>query len=255
MSDKNTAVYKPDKRKDYNNFNLTFPEVAKLLDQIELIKRRKIKDHNIQINYIDPLNHVKTLKNPVNHLIIGRRGAGKTSLLIKVIEEIKKTDGLVTIVDMQGKQRQGADLPLVEVLLNLFIDLKNNLENEVDWEPYITRKTKIKYYKLKSMYFGSLNKEIWSNKSIELDKLYNQINSILDRLDAIKSTPNGAKIQILKSSKQKQQSTASFKALGTFTADAKYLNVINASTSLEANYHISKENENSKENNLSDSYK
>lgn len=250
MIDNNTAVYKPKKRKDYNNFNLTFPEVDKLLDQIELIKRRKIKDNNNQINYIDPLNHVKTLITPVNHLIIGRRGAGKTSLLIKVIEEIRKTNGLVTVVDMQGKQRQSADLPLVEVLLKLFIDLKDNLENEKDWEPYITRKAKTKFYKLKSLYYGITNKEIWTNSNIEFDKLFNQIMSILDRLETIKNTPNGAKIQILKSSKQKQQSSSTFKILGAITADSKYLNVINASASLESSYTISKENEDNNENNL-----
>lgn len=247
---KNTAIFKPNKPKDYNNFNLTFPEVGKLLDQIELIKRRKIKDNNNQINYIDPLNHVKTLKNPVNHLIIGRRGAGKTSLLIKVIEEIRKTNGLVTIVDMQGKQRQSADLPLVEVLLNLFIDLKANLENRNDWEPYLKRKIKIKFYGLKSLYYGIINKEIWTNENIELDKLFNQLTSILNRLDTIKLTPNGAKIQILKSNIQKQQSSSSFKILGSITADSKYLSIINASASSESNFTVSIEKEDNNENSI-----
>lgn len=132
MSKNTTAIYKA---RDYSNFNLTFPEVDDLLDKIELIKRRKIKDINNHINYIDPLNHVKTLKNPVNHLIVGRRGSGKTSLLLKVIEEIKKTKAIVTVVDMQGKQRQSADLPLVEVLLILFNDLKHKLEENKEWEP------------------------------------------------------------------------------------------------------------------------
>ena len=49
MNNNKTAKYKP---QDYSNFNLKFPEVDKLLDQIELIKRRKIKDFNNQINYI-----------------------------------------------------------------------------------------------------------------------------------------------------------------------------------------------------------
>jgi hypothetical protein len=250
MKDNNTAIYKPAKRTDYNNFNLTFPEVDKLLDKIELLKRRKIKDNNNHINYIDPFNHVKTLKNPVNHLIIGRRGAGKTSLLIKVIEEIRKTNGIVTIVDMQGKQRQSADLPLVEVLLKLFIDLKESLENEEDWEPYLARKAKTKYYQLKSLYYGIINKEIWTNKNVELDKLFNQIISILDRLEIIKGTPNGAQIKILKSTKQKKQSITTFKVLGAFTAESKYLSIINASTSLESSYLVSKENENNSENNI-----
>ncbi|MFV8344177.1 P-loop NTPase fold protein [Flavobacterium sp. XS2P39] len=250
MKDNNTTIYKPAKRKDYTNFNLTFPEVDKLLDQIELIKRRKIKDHNTQINYIDPFNHVKTLKNQVNHLIIGRRGAGKTSLLIKVIEEIKKANGLVTVVDMQGKQRQGADLPLVEVLLQLFNDLKDNLENDELWEPYVTRKAKTKFYMLKSLCYGLVSKEIWTNENIEYDKLFNTITYILNRLDAIKHTPNGATIQIIKSSKQKQQSAKTFKILGAISADYKYLAAVNATASIESSYTVSRENENNNENNL-----
>lgn len=245
MSD--TINYKP---KDYDKFDLTFSEVSNLLDQIELIKRRKIKDHNNQINYIDPLNHVKTLKNPVNHLIIGRRGAGKTSLLIKVIEEIRKSKGFITIVDMQGKQRQGADLPLVEVLLTLFTDMKENIENEKTWEPYLKRKAKTSLYKLKSFYYGITNKEIWTNEIIEFDKLYNQINSILERLEIIKKTPNGSNIQIINSNKQTQQSNSNFKVLGAFSADSKYLNIVNASASTEASYTIASDKEKVNENNI-----
>lgn len=247
MSDNTTVLYKP---KDYTNFNLTYPEVDALLDKIELIKRRKIKDVNSQINYIDPLNHVKTLKNPVNHLIIGRRGSGKTSLLLKVIEEIKKTSGFVTVVDMQGKQRQGADLPLVEVLLVLFNDLKKNLEQNKEWEPYFLRRTRIKYYKCKSLYYGLMNKTFWTNETIELDKLFNQVLSIINRLELIKSTPNGAKILISNSTKNKNQIAKSLKSIVNITADSKYLNLIQLAASTEANYTVSSEKEQNTENSM-----
>lgn len=247
MNEKKTAVYKP---KDYSNFNLTFPEVDQLLDKIELIKRRKIKDVDNQINYIDPLNHVKTLKNPVNHLIVGRRGSGKTSLLIKVIEEIRKTKGLVTIVDMQGKQRQSADLPLIEVLTYLFKDLKKVLEEDNGWEPYIKRKAKIKYYKLKSLYFGIVNKELWTNEIIDNDKIFNQISSIINRLSLIKETPNDSNIIITKCNKNKLQSNKSLKSFVSFGADTKYLNSIQASASTEASFSISIEKETNSENNF-----
>ena len=247
MNNNKTAKYKP---QDYSNFNLKFPEVDKLLDQIELIKRRKIKDFNNQINYIDPLNHVKTLKNPVNHLIIGRRGAGKTSLLIKVIEVIRKSNGFITIIDMQGKQRQGADLPLVEVLLSLFSDIKETLENDKTWEPYLLRKTKTKFYKLKSLYYGITNKDIWTNNIIEYDKLFNQISEVLKRLEIIKKTPNGSKIQIVNTNKKKQESRFNFNALASISADSKYLNLVNVSASSELNYSITSNNEVIDENNI-----
>lgn len=243
----NVKEYKP---KNYDNFNLDFPEVDHLLDKIELIKRRKIKDYNSQINYIDPLNHVKTLKNPVNHLIVGRRGAGKTSLLIKVIDEIKKAKGFVTIIDMQGKQRQSADLPLIEVLITLFKNIKNNLENDKTWEPYLQRKSKIKLYQLKSFFNGITNKQIWTNKIIEYDKLFNVLNVLLEKLEIIKKTPNGSKIQIIDSRKQNQKSNKKISFLSSITADSKYLELINTSVSSGFNYTLTQEKENTEENNL-----
>lgn len=239
--------YKP---QDYNNFNLTFPEVDKLLDKIEIIKRRKIKDYSNHINYIDPLNHVKTLKNPVNHLIVGRRGAGKTSLLIKVIEEIRKEKGFVTIIDMQGKQRQSADLPLVEVLITLFKDIKDKLEKSKHWEPYIQRKTKIKFYKIKSLINGFTNKQTWSGEIVEYDKLFNTLNILLEKLEVIKTTPNGSNIQIIDSNRVNQKSNKKVNVFGNITADAKYLALINASATSEISYTLNKEKEKNEENNL-----
>ncbi|MCK8140706.1 hypothetical protein MW871_15975 [Flavobacterium sp. I-SCBP12n] len=245
MSDKKTAIYKP---KDFSNFNLTFPEVDQLLDKIEVIKRRKIKDVDSQINYIDPLHHVKTLTNPVNHLIVGRRGSGKTSLLIKVIEEIRKTKGFVTIVDMQGKQRLNAELPLIEVLTYLFKDLKKVIENEKNWEPYLLRKSKTSYYRLKSLYFGLLNKDLWTNDIIENDKIFNSITSIINKLNLIKETPNDSNIIITKSSKDKIQTNKSIKSIIAFGADTKYLNLIQASA--EASFVMSIDKETNSENNF-----
>lgn len=247
MNEKTTAKYK---LKDYSNFNLTFPEVASLLDKIELIKRRKIKDNTDPINYIDPLNNVKTLKNPVNHLIIGRRGAGKTSLLLKVIEEIRKTNGLITIIDMQGKPRQSADLPLVEVLINLFNDLKINLEDDSEWKPYLHRKTKIKYYKLKSLYYGLISKDLWTKKIMELDKLYHKIQSVIHSLDLIKSTQNGSEIKISNHNKNKSSSNSKTNFFGSISADSKYLKIIQLSATTEFNFIILNEKENNKENSI-----
>lgn len=239
---KKDILYKP---KDYSNFNLTFPEVDKLIDVIELIKRRKIKDNDVKINYIDPFNHVKTLLNPVNHLIIGRRGSGKTSLLIKVIEEIRKRDGIITIIDMQGKQRKSSDLQLTEILIILINELKNNLESLNEWEPYINRITKIKYYKLKSIYYKLFKKEnIWSNKDLELDRLNQQLIIILEKLDTIKLTPNGANIKINKSTVSKRNFNSSNSLKAFLNLDSEYLKLVNLNLSSESTYTIVNEDSN-----------
>lgn len=238
------------KEKDYSNYNLTFAEVPKLLDKIELLKRRKIKDSDERINYIDPLNHVKTLKNPVNHLIIGRRGSGKTSLLIKLIEEIKKTNGLVIIIDMQSKNRQSADLPLLEILLKLLRESKINLEAQKGWEPYIKRKAKIKYYKIKAFYKGLLKKDLWTNEAIEFDKLFNSFTSIINRLEVITKTPNGASIKITKLNKQTSSQSRGLKLKTKISADTKYLELIGAASSCDSTYTIINEKEDATSKNV-----
>jgi hypothetical protein len=240
MDKSRTAEYKS---KDYSNFNLKFPEVELLLDQIEMIKRRKIRDSDEVINYIDPLNHVKTLKNPVNHLIIGRRGAGKTSLLIKVIEEIKKTGGFITTVDMQSKQRLSADLPLVEVLLKLYTELLLNIESNQTWEPYIKRKSKIKFYKLKSLYFGLIKKELWTNDFVKFDTLHFSIINIIGQLEQIKKTPDGASLKTSEVDTKKRSKISNLKVSSTISADTKYLEIVNAQAYIKANYSIVSEEE------------
>ncbi|MDF2438988.1 MAG: hypothetical protein K0Q95_3364 [Bacteroidota bacterium] len=231
------------KEKDYNNYNLTFPEVPQLLDRIEVLKRRKIKDSDQRINYIDPLNHIKTLINPVNHLIIGRRGSGKTSLLIKLIEEIKKTNGLVITIDMQSKNRQSSDLPLLEILTKLIKECKLHLEAHKDWQPYLTRKAQIKYYSIVALYKGLTKKDLWTNETIELDKLYNALTAIVNHLELITKTPNGACIKISKLNKESNSKSGKLSVKSAISADAKYLEIIKASASVDCSYTLINEKE------------
>lgn len=224
-----------------SNFNLSFTEVDTLLDDIEKIKRRKINDFSVPINYIDPFNNVSTLKNPVNHLIIGRRGAGKTSLLIKVIEEIKKTNAITTIVDMQGRQKQSEFLPLVEVLILLYEDLIFALEQDDKWEPVIKRKTKLNYFKLKSIFYGLFSKNMWDIETIKYDKLHFKLTKILNDLQEIKYTPEGAIINFSDSKNETKKSNFGVAFLSNVTAESKYLKELQLSLSSTTNTSYSKE--------------
>ncbi|WP_455790441.1 hypothetical protein [Clostridium butyricum] len=65
-------------------------ELSSLLDVIENVRRRKIVDKDYsEISYIDPLNYMSKLKIQNNHVISGRRGCGKTTIMLASMNDRK----------------------------------------------------------------------------------------------------------------------------------------------------------------------
>ena len=75
-------------------------KITDLLTEIEKVRRRKIVDYETSDNveYVDGANNVKKLNIPNNNLIFGRRGSGKTTLIIASMKEKKN---IVIPVDIQ----------------------------------------------------------------------------------------------------------------------------------------------------------
>ena len=67
-------------------------EKLKLLERkIEEVRRRKIADCEQQdFEYIDSDNNLEKLKVYNNNIIEARRGCGKTSIILKALEETKE---------------------------------------------------------------------------------------------------------------------------------------------------------------------
>lgn len=66
--------------------NINSEKLRQLLLDIERVRRRKVADYktNDNIEYIDIANNIDKLTVPNNHLIFGRRGSGKTTLIFDI---------------------------------------------------------------------------------------------------------------------------------------------------------------------------
>lgn len=75
-------------------------QLSTLLLDVEKVRRRKVVDYKSEqdIKYIDLADNLKTLNISNNHLIFGRRGSGKTTL---ILASVKRNDNIVTAIDVQ----------------------------------------------------------------------------------------------------------------------------------------------------------
>ena len=89
-----------------------------LLEEIETYRRRKIKD-DLQDNliYIDPFSNKRKVKIPNNNIIIGRRGSGKTTLMLSVSKE--KDDSSIIKYDCQHVR----DYPANNIIIKLIFEI------------------------------------------------------------------------------------------------------------------------------------
>ncbi|CEG02205.1 hypothetical protein [Bacillus sp. B-jedd] len=110
------------------------PKLDELIYKIEEIKRRKIIDYKdiSNLNYVDVNNNLRKLKIYNNHLIYGRRGSGKTTLMMKALNESSLLKNIDVIVDAQIlKSDSDLDIviQLIEKILNRLIESLNEEED------------------------------------------------------------------------------------------------------------------------------
>ena len=62
---------------------LSDDKLSNLIQEIEKVRRRKVIDYKNpdDIQYLDPYENLGKIKVSNNHLVLGRRGCGKTTLL------------------------------------------------------------------------------------------------------------------------------------------------------------------------------
>ncbi|UTE73008.1 hypothetical protein M1I95_00230 [Rossellomorea marisflavi] len=135
--------------------NIDSDKLSILLDEIELYRRRKIKD-DLQDNliYIDPFSNKRKVKIPNNNIIIGRRGSGKTTLMLSVSKE--KKDGTVIKYDCQHIRDYTVNniiiklvFEVIEIALNGINEKRNLALVKLDsiGKPFLRRKD-IEYIKV-----------------------------------------------------------------------------------------------------------
>lgn len=104
-------------------------EKLKLLERkIEEVRRRKIADCEQQdFEYIDSDNNLEKLKVYNNNIIEARRGCGKTSIILKALEETKE---ISVRCDCQIYRREEKDLIVLDLLKEIMICIKNSIQTE-----------------------------------------------------------------------------------------------------------------------------
>jgi hypothetical protein len=103
-----------------------------LLIKIEEIKRRKIIDYKDleTFQYVDVNNNLNKLKIYNNHLIYGRRGSGKTTLMMKSLNQNSAQNDIDVIVDSQILKGDTPFNIVINLLIRILNKMNEGLQNE-----------------------------------------------------------------------------------------------------------------------------
>lgn len=163
-------------------------EIDKLMEVIETVRRRKIVDKNYsEIIYIDPLKNVTKLKVQNNHIISGRRGCGKTTIMLASMND--RGNYIPITIECQNHRRDEQDKIIINFLTKILEKVQENI-----------------YEKIKPK--GVMKKIINSDK--ELQVFNNMISDILTCLGQLKNMPNSIQYKTKVSQKNKEISEDKF---------------------------------------------
>lgn len=100
-------------------------QLSTLLLDVEKVRRRKVVDYKSEqdIKYIDLADNLKTLNISNNHLIFGRRGSGKTTL---ILASVKRNDNIVTAIDVQSMKNDNSLNIIIKIMLQVLFDVQEN---------------------------------------------------------------------------------------------------------------------------------
>lgn len=77
------------------------------------------------------------LSQPASHVVLGRRGVGKSTLIIRATELLSQTNAISVVMDMEVYDELGLDDALREIALDLAIKLRESAQEKVpksDWK-------------------------------------------------------------------------------------------------------------------------
>lgn len=101
-------------------------EINSLLNVIENVRRRKIVDKDYSdIIYIDPLNYVSKLKVQNNHVISGRRGCGKTTIMLASMNNRENYTPIT--IECQNHRKDAQDIIIINFLIKILEVIQENV--------------------------------------------------------------------------------------------------------------------------------
>ncbi len=131
-------------------------EKAKLVEYIEENLRASVKSG---LKFIDPKNYIGRLKSKQNHVVFGRRGAGKSSLVSAVKSE---KDYHFVYLNLEDYKDISFPNVIIKMLSESFKSIQYDLKSECRW---------------------------WRPFS-KSNKLYNSLNKIIEELDNLIENPD-----------------------------------------------------------------
>jgi len=78
------------------------------------------------------------LSQPASHVVLGRRGVGKSTLIIRAVDLLSQTDAVFVVLDMQAYDELGMDDAIREIALDLVIKLREAAAGKISgaaWTP------------------------------------------------------------------------------------------------------------------------
>lgn len=156
--------------------------VSEVLQAIETVKRRKLADKGQHISdYIDPLNHLDKFIIQNNNIIFGRRGCGKTTLLLNGMEKTK--DKTTVSLDCQSLRNYTENIILINILTYIVDEIKNEFddfknENKVNLWGMLKRDERLASRNMESL---SISLDDAHQILSELKKIPDEYNSVQKR--------------------------------------------------------------------------
>lgn len=160
-----------------------------LLPQIEEIRRRKIVNAETDeiVTYIDTSENLAKLSVHNNHILYGRRGSGKTTLMSVAIKGVN--NDVPVVHDLQSIRNLESDIIVLKILLKILTKVQSLSADKYMVE--VEEDYKSQYKGLRGLYKKITNKR---NKSVlesfERWTLFsNVINNFIDILHKIENSP------------------------------------------------------------------
>lgn len=221
--------------------NIIDKKLFSLETKIEEVRRRKLADYKQKdFSYIDTDNNLDKLKIYNNNIIEARRGCGKTSIILKALEETKE---LSVQCDCQIYRNKEKDIVVLDILRELVVGVKESIQTEETLEFVSEYENKTKGF------LGFLRKKFKRISPEEIRK-YENIDCFLEWVNEIESIikktkelpaeykwqltrKNSASKKIVEKNSEKRKNENSISGTGRVALKYKDLSTqINCTTSL-----------------------
>ena len=210
--------------------NIGDSKITPLLSDIERVRRRKIADYKSveNVEYIDVADNMQKINIPNNNLIFGRRGSGKTTLILAAI---KKDVNIITAIDIQPIKSEA----IINIIIKILSKIMQSISDELKEEFVILEKQYLRQYEgITGIIYWLLKKRDKELKQKYIDEknyldLIEKEESLIEHLKRIQ---DGIEIEISEEKRNNHETTNREEYTSNFKTNA------NVDVNLQGKYKI-----------------